>query len=366
MRASFCTAFILVLGLTLAAHAQTIETIAGAGGDTNNGSRGGALEINIDEPFGVEFGPDGALYICEEGQNRVFRLDTASGQLTTVAGSGRQGYSGDGGPATEAELYEPYEVRFDKQGHMFFVEMRNHVIRRVDRQTGIISTVAGTGQQGYGGDGGPATQAQFSQPHSIAFDEQGRLYVADIGNHRIRRIDMASGIIESVAGNGQKKLPEEGPARDRPMLGPRALFITGDTLWIALREGHSIWRMSIASGALEHLAGSGQKGYSGDAGPPKEATFNGPKGIVADKQERVWIVDTENQVIRYLDARRKLLSTVAGSGPEGVGYGGDGGPALQAKMNRPHGICLGPDGAIYIGDTNNHRVRRVEITLPAK
>lgn len=352
------------LAFAAAASAQIIETVAGAGGDTNNGSQGAATEINIDEPFGVEFGPDGALTICEEGQNRVFRLDTASGQLTTVAGSGERGYSGDGEPATEARLYEPYEVRFDAQGHMFFVEMRNHVIRRVDRQTGVITTVAGTGEQGYGGDGGPAEKAQFSQPHSIAFDNQGRLYVADIGNHRIRRIDMSSGIIESIAGNGTKKLPQEGAARDRPMLGPRALFITGDTLWIALREGNSVWRMSIASGELEHLAGNGSKGYSGDGGPPKDATFNGPKGIVADAQQRVWIVDTENQVIRFLDVRQQLLSTVAGSGPAARGYGGDGGPALKAKMDRPHGICLGADGAIYIGDTNNHRVRRVYFAEP--
>lgn len=355
---SLCLATIL---LAQGASAETIRTIAGAGQLADGGSDGPALETNIGNPFGVEVGPDGALYITEVSNHRVRRLDLKSGQLTTVAGNGRKGYAGDGGPATEAMLNEPYEVRFDQQGNMFFVEMQNHLVRKVDRQ-GRISTVAGVGKPGYGGDGGPALAAQFRNPHSIALDGRGGLYVADIGNHRIRRIDLAQGTIESVAGNGEKQLPEESqPIKDRPIFGPRALFISGRTLWIALREGNSVWKVNLDDGLARHVAGTGKKGFTGDGGSGLLATLNGPKGIALDAQAKgVYIADTENQVIRRIDVATGLITTIAGSGPTARGYGGDNGPALAAKLNRPHGICVGPDGAVYIGDSENHRVRRVQ------
>ncbi|MGH7137292.1 MAG: hypothetical protein ACREHD_16235 [Pirellulales bacterium] len=357
----------VVLGLLFLAPACSrgelvIETVAGTGRAGDNGREGSAAEINIDQPFGVEFGPDGALYICEVGQHRVRRLELEKGHLTTVAGSGRKGYAGDGGPAVDADLNEPYEVRFDSQGNLFFVEMRNCVVRRVDKQSGRISTVAGDGHPGFGGDGGPATRASLRDPHSIAFDANDRLYIADIGNHRIRRVDSKTGIIETIAGNGEKKLPRDGArANNGPLLGPRALFISGRELWIALREGNSIWVMDIQDGALKHIAGTGGKGYSGDGGSALEATFDGPKGIALDakSKEGLFVVDTENQAIRRIDVQRRVVHAVAGGGPQARGYGGDGGPAEKARLDRPHGICVGPDGGIYIGDTNNHRVRRI-------
>jgi DNA-binding beta-propeller fold protein YncE len=340
--------------------AANIETVAGTGQPNNNGSAGEATAINVGQPFGVEVGLDGALYVTEVQNHRVLRVDFKSGSLTTVAGCGRKGYSGDGGIATEAELNEPYEVRFDKQGNMFFVEMQNHVIRRVDAESGMISTIAGTGKPGYGGDGGPAREAQFNRPHSIALDHRGGLYVADIGNHRIRRIDLESGIVESIAGNGGKQAPRQGQAaKGNSVVGPRALFMDGDTMWVALREGHSVWTLSLATGAWSHIAGTGKQGFSGDGGPAADATFNGPKGIAVGPDGNAYVVDTENQVIRMINTKSKTISTVAGVGPEQRGGAGDGGPATKAQMDRPHGICIGPDGTIYIGDTNNHRVRRV-------
>ena len=180
-------------------------------------------------------------------------LDLKSGRLPTVAGNGQRGILRRRRANDRAKLNEPYEVRFDPQGNMVFVEMQNHLIRRVDVKTGKISTVAGTGQAGDGGDGGPAVKAQFRSPHSIAFDAQDRLYVADIGNHRIRRMDPRSGLIESIAGNGKKELPRDGAsAQGQPILGPRALAIAGNTLWIALREGNSVWRLDLQSGLLRH------------------------------------------------------------------------------------------------------------------
>lgn len=354
-------------GIAVAASGD-IETIAGTGqmADGGSGSGGAALATNIGNPFGVEIGPDGALYITEVSNHRVRRLDLKSGQLTTVAGNGRKGYSGDGGPATEASLNEPYEVRFDREGHMFFVEMQNHLVRRVDAKTGKISTIAGTGEAGYAGDGGPALKAQFRQPHSIALDHRGSLYVADIGNHRIRRIDMAAGTVESIAGNGDKKLPVEGQkAKDQPILGPRALFIGDRTMWIALREGNSVWRLNMDAGTLHHVAGTGKKGFDGDGGPAVSATFNGPKGIaVGPKPYDIFVVDTESQAIRRIEQvsdkqTSGKISTIAGSGPAARAFAGDGGPATKASLNRPHGICVGPDGTVYIGDSENHRVRAV-------
>ena len=350
----------LTLLAPLALSAGTIETVAGNGQAKNNGDSGKAVESAVGQPFGVEIGPDGALYVTEVQNHRVRRVDLKSGEIKTVAGNGKKGYSGDGGPATEAELNEPYEVRFDRDGNMLFVEMQNHLIRKVDRATGKISTIAGIGKAGYSGDGGPATEATFRSPHSIALDDRGQLYIADIGNHRIRRIDPKTGIVESICGTGEKKLPADGDAAlDRPIHGPRALFVDGRTMWIALREGNSVWRMNLDIGTLHHVAGTGKTGYSGDGGPAKDCTFNGPKGIAVGPKGEVVVVDTENQVIRVIDVKAGTISTAAGSGPKGRGYDGDGGPATMCKMDRPHGCCVGADGAIYIGDTNTHRVRRV-------
>lgn len=356
LRALPAAALLLLFLGAAAAGAQTIETVAGTGQPGNNGDNGPATRINVDQPFGVEIGPDGALYVTEVGQHRVRRVDLKTGEITTVAGTGQKGYSGDGGPATRAELNEPYEVRFDAEGNMFFVEMRNHVIRRVDRRTGVITTVAGTGQAGYGGDGGPAVKAMFSQPHSIAFDGNGLLYVCDIANHRIRRIDLSSGTVETIAGTGEKKMPPDGAvARGSPIFGPRAMHIVGRTMWLALREGNSVWTLDLDSGRLRHIAGSGKKGLSGDGGPGTLAAMNGPKGIVVAPSGKVYVVDTESHVIRQIDPTSGTITTVAGSGQRGDG--GDGQEPTAARMDRPHGIGVAPDGTLFIGDTNNHRVR---------
>ncbi len=328
---------------------QRITTVAGDG-----------TPENVGQPFGVEFGPDGGLYICDVENHRIHRLDPKTQQVTIIAGTGIVGYSGDGGSALEAELNEPYEIRFDKQGNLFFVEMINNIVRRIDAKTNIITTIAGNGTKGFGGDKGPATKAQLNRPHSIALDNKGGLYIADIGNHRIRRVDLSTGIITTIAGTGQKEMPLEGQvAQGNPILGPRALFITDNTLWIALREGHSIWSMEIESGRLEHIAGTGKQGYTGDGGDAKLATFDGPKGIAIGPKGHAYVVDTENQVIRKINTQNGTISTIAGIGPKGRGYSGDNGPSTAAKLDRPHGICVGPDSAVYIGDTNNHRVRKV-------
>jgi streptogramin lyase len=359
-------------------EAGVIDTVAGTG-----------KKEDVGQPFGVEIGPDGGLYVCEVENHRVLRVDRASGEVTTVAGTGKKGYAGDGGPAVKAEMNEPYEVRFDRAGNMYVVEMQNHVVRKVAAKTGVITTIAGSGVKGFGGDGGAAAKGMLNQPHSIAILEapgngqageaeaqalsEGAkragasrqnhvkfLYIADIGNHRIRRVDLGSGVMETVAGNGEKKVPVEGVmSGEKALIGPRALFVRGGTMWIALREGHSVWSMDLVSAKLTHVSGTGKAGYAGDGGPAKEAQYNGPKGIAVDAAGNVYVADTENQVIRRIDGKSGLVTTIAGSGPAGRGYGGDGGAATEGKMDRPHGVCVDEAGLVYIGDTNNHRVRRV-------
>jgi streptogramin lyase len=348
-----------VFFLTLAsACAQSTVTIAGTGVAGFSGDGGPGIAAQINNPYGLVTGPDGALYFCEIGNHRVRRLDLKTHQIDTAAGSGQKGYSGDGGPALAAALNEPYEVRFDSAGNMFFAEMQNHVVRRVDAKTKVISTVAGTGAPGFAGDGGPAAQAQLRQPHSIAFDAQGRLLICDIGNHRIRRVDLKTGIIETWAGTGERKpTPDGAPIAGTPLNGPRAVAVgPGGDLYLVLREGNAVYRMDTRAGRIYHLAGTGETGYTGDGGPAKSAKLAGPKGIAVAPDGSLYLADTENHAIRRIDLKTSVITTVAGTGQRGDGPDGD---PLKCHLSRPHGIFVDRTGKIFIADSESHRVRRM-------
>jgi sugar lactone lactonase YvrE len=332
-------AILITFLLVSFALGATISTIAGNGA-------AGYSDTQINNPYGLAIGPDKALYICEIGNHVVRRLDLRTGKLTTVAGNGKSGYSGDGGPATEASLNEPYEVTFDSAGNMYFVEMKNNIIRRVDRKTRKISTVAGTGEAGFSGDNGPAVKAQMRQPHSIAFDRSGRLLVCDIANNRIRRIDPKSGLIQTIF-EGKKGTPTNGP---------RAIAVGAtDNLYVAFREGNSVYRLNSETGKLTHIAGTGEKGYTGDNGPAVKAMLSGPKGIALSRSG-LFIADTESHTIRRISLERGTIETIAGNGERGDGPESD---PLKCKMNRPHGVFVGKDGVVYIGDSEAHRIRMV-------
>ncbi|WP_442507171.1 hypothetical protein SH528x_006074 [Novipirellula sp. SH528] len=260
-----------------------------------------------------------------------------------VAGCGEKGYSGDGGSALQATFNWPHEVRVDARGDLFVADTRNHVIRRIDAKTNIVTTIAGDGAEGFSGDGGPATQARLKHPHSVVLDGEDGLLIADTHNHRIRRLDLRTGVIETIAGTGAGKLPTDGSmAKQTTLFGPRSLAIDPKSIWIALREGNSIWRIDRASGRIHHLAGTGKKGNSGDGGPATEATFNGPKGLVMDEQGRLLVVDTENQLIRRIDIKANTVETVLGKG--------------ELKLKRPHGIANAQGFGYLVGDSENHRV----------
>ncbi len=346
----------LLLATTLTA--AEIRTVAGTGVKGSAGDGGPATAAQIDNPFGITRGPDGNLWFCEYTGQRVCKI-TADGKIHIVAGTGAKGYSGDGGPALNATFNLPHEIRFDKKGDLFIVDMTNHAVRKVDMKTGVISTFAGTGKPGYSGDGGPAKDAQFKQPHSIQFDPAGDLYICDIGNNVIRKVDMKSGIISTFAGTGKPgPTPDGAPIAGTPLNGPRSMdFDAQGNLWLVTRAGNQVFKFDLRSGKIHHIAGNGKAGFTGNGGPAKDATLSGPKGVSVAPNGNVYLADTESHTVRMIDMKRGTLELIAGTGEKGDGPEGD---PLKCKMARLHGVFVDKDGSVFIGDSEAHRVRVVK------
>ena len=345
---------IAILATSAIAAPSQISTVAGTGEAGYSGDDGPATKAKLNNPFGIVRGSDGALYICDTGNHVIRRVDT-NGIITTVAGTGRKGYSGDGGPALKAELNEPYEVRFDAE-NMYFVEMRNHLVRRVDLQSKTISTLAGNGTAGFSGDGGQGRLAALNQPHSIQLDRRGDLYICDIGNHRIRRVDSNSGLIFTFAGTGARARPTDGAKLAKaPIYGPRAIdFDAVGDLWLVLREGNAVYKIDMKAGTIHHIAGSDERGATTKLTLAKKAAFSGPKGLAVAPDGDVYLADTEINRILKLLVKHDAVEPFAGSGERGDGPDGD---ALKCRMNRPHGVFADGDGSIFVGDSEAHRVR---------
>ena len=337
-----------------------IETVIGTGEPGYTGDGGPATAALLREPFMCSFDSAGNIYLAEARNHCVRRIDRDTGVITTIAGNGTAGYSGDGGPAVAATLNEPYSLTVHQQsGDIYIVDRLNAAVRRVDGNTGIITTVAGTGEPGYGGDGGPGDRAQLREPNDCFLDAKGGLLIADIQDQRVRHLELASGIISTFAGNGEKVRQGDGlPALEASILGARAICQDhhGNT-YIAEREGNGV-RQVDGQGIMRTLAGTGERGYSGDGGPALLATWGAPKAIRCDQQGNIIVVDTENHAIRRIAAGTGIVTTVAGGH---LGTEGDGGDATQAGLDRPHGCEVDRDGNIYIADSNNHRVRVVGV-----
>ena len=349
-----------VLALTASLPAATIQNFAGTGTKGFAGDGAPATSAQLADPGGLARGPDGALYFCDTANHRIRKV-TPDGKISTIAGTGEKGFSGDGGLATSAKLSEPYEVRFDRAGNVYWVERLSHSVRRCHTLTGVITTIAGDGTSGFSGDGGPATAAQLSEPHSIGLDRAGDLYIADVKNNRVRKVAMKTGVITTLIGNGKRDPTPDGAklGSDTPVAGPRALDFDRDgNLWLALREGNAVYKLDLTKGTINLVAGTGAKGFTGDGSPAKLATFNGPKGIAVAPNGNVYVADTENHVIRLIDVRRGTLTLAAGTGAKGSGP--DGGDPLACALNRPHGIFVDTDGAVFIGDTDACLVRAIQ------
>jgi sugar lactone lactonase YvrE len=337
--------------------AWVITTVAGTGTQGYSGDGGPAAQALLNNPFDLAYDVAGNLFFSDTYNHCIRRIDARTGVITTIAGTGAQGFAGDGGEATRALLNQPYGVVVDRGGNVYFADRLNGRVRRVDG-SGIISTLAGDGSGKFSGDGGPAASAGLAEPNGLAFDATGKnLFIADVADHRVRVVDLATGIISTFAGTGEARHDGDGgPATRAGVFGARAVALApGGALYILERQGSSLRR--VRDGVIQTVAGSGARGYAGDNQDARYAVFDAPKEMTVDADGNVFVVDTENHVIRRIDARTWVVETIAGTGVKAPG--GDGGPARQAGLARPHGATIGSDGAVYIGDSENHRIRKL-------
>ncbi len=333
----------------------TISTFAGTGHQGFSGDGGPALSADLNDPYGVVRGPDGAIWFIEHEGNCIRRI-AADGTISTMAGTGKKGYTGDGGPASQATFSLPHEIRFDAAGNLYIADADNHAIRRIELKTGIITTFAGNGQKGNSGDGGPANQASLNAPHSIQFGPDGNLYICDVPSHVIRRVDMRTGKISTFAGTGKPgPTPDGAPIAGTTLNNPRSIDVDHDgNPWVVTREGNQVLKFDLKAGVIRIMAGTGQPGFTGNGGPAREATLSGPKGIAIDAAGNAWLADTESHTVRMIDAATGRIELIAGTGSKGDGPDGD---PLKCAMNRLHGIYADLDGSIFIGDSEAQRVR---------
>jgi uncharacterized protein (TIGR03437 family) len=337
-------ASLLTLAVSSIASGQTytISTFAG-----------GALPVNISgtsaslSPVYVAADPAGNLFFVD--QNTILRLDATTGILTRVAGNGTTGFSGDNGPATSAQLYFPTGIAVDSAGDLYIADTRNNLIRKV--ANGVITIVAGNGFEGFTGDNGPATAARLANPQGVAVDSAGNLYIADIGNYRIRKV--SNGVITTVAGNGTAGFSgDNGPATNAQLSGPISVAVDSSGNFY-IPDNNRIRK--VASGMITTVAGNGTQGFSGDNGPATSAQLIDPEGIVVDSAGNLYFADGDNNRIRKVS--NGVISTVAGNGTQG--FGGDNGAAVNAQLNFPHGVAIDSTSNLYIADSGNSRIRKV-------
>jgi sugar lactone lactonase YvrE len=338
-----------------------IYTVAGNGTDTFGGDGGPAISAGVVLPWGVRVDRFGHIYVGNGPQgkdNHVRMIDAATGIITTVAGNGVAGYSGDGGPATNAALNNPVDVAVDSKGNLYIADAWNACIRRVDAETQIITTAAGTcGVLGISGDGGPATAAQFILPVGIGFDAADNLYVVD--TQTVRKVDAVTGIITRVAGKfpaGVEPSGDGGPATDAVMVYPEGVALDSENnMYIVDSNADQVRMVDGKTGIINTLAGTGTRGFSGDGGPANQAELFQPNYVTVDSAGNVYFSDSANGRIRMVDQKTGIISTFAGGGASL----GDGGPAVDAYLSYPTGVAFDGGGNLYIGDTWNHRVRVV-------
>lgn len=335
-----------------------ISVFAGATAEPRFWGDGGpATSARLDSPTGLALAPDGTLYIADTGNGRIRKVER-SGVITTVAGAGRSGLTGDALPALAARLFSPVALALDATGSLLIADSLTSRVRRLS-PTGILTNVAGTGVAGFNGDG-VAASAQLNQPAGLAAAHDGRAFIADTGNHRIRALSV-SGALSTVAGRGLRGYAGDGGSALEALLdSPAGLALDRDgNLYIADRWNHAIRKLD-AAGILTTVAGSGLPGFSGDGGPATQARLNHPTGVAVDAQGNLYIADTENHRIRKVGVDG-IIRTIAGDGV--AGFSGDGGPAHQARLRWPTAVVVDAEGNLYIADRHNHRVRMLTPAL---
>ncbi len=336
----------------------TITTVAGGGEGAGAGDGGPATQARLDRPTSVVVDASGNLYIADRNNHRIRKVDS-TGTITTIAGKGENGFDGDGGPAIQAQLSSPTGVAVDGAGNLYLADQENHRIRQVD-SAGTITTIAGRGEYGFGGyagDGGPALAARLDSPTGVTVDRPGNLYIADRDNHRIRKVD-STGTMTTVAGMGEDGFGGDGgPAIQAQLASPTGVTADGSgNLYIADRDNHRIRKVD-STGTMTTVAGMGEDGFDGDSGPATQAQLAYPTGMAVDGSGNLYIADRDNHRIRKVDSRG-MITTVAGMGEDG--FGGDGGPATQGQLDFPTGVAVDGSGNLYIADRGNRRIRKVD------
>ena len=299
----------------------------------------------LNNPFGVTFDNQGNAYIAEYEGGRIFRLDKNE-KLVQFSGNGKKGFAGDGEQVSQGVYNGMHNLAWSSDKILYVSDTHNHLIRKIDLKTNLISTFAGIPKsKGFSGDGGPATEAKLNTPISITLTpDEKTILISDISNLRIRAVDLESGIIRTVAGNGKRGKPvDDMPAIAQPLIGPRAAIMDNSgNLFILERNGNAL-RVVRPNGKIYTLAGTGKTGNQD--GPALKSTFNGPKHLCFDENGNIIIADDKNQLIRLYNQKSKLVSTILG------------GKAIpRTVLNRPHGVALAPDGAIWVCDSGNNRI----------
>ena len=338
----------------------TIITVAGDSLQGYNGDQIEAAKATLNLPMGVTVGRSGSVvYISDAGNNRVRMVDLEYGDIFTVAGNGSSDFRGDGGLATNASLKTPAGIAIDREGALYIADRGNHRIRKVDR-SGVISTIAGGTKPGFSGDGGGATQASLKDPVDIVTDELGNMYIADFGNSRIRRIDGETGIISTVAGNGERSSGRDSDVAVESVLSPSGISLDGSGgLLVADMLNHRIRRIDLESGAISTVAGTGKRGFLGDGEPALGARFNNPSWVTVSAINDLYISDAGNNRIRKVDALTGIVTTIAGN--DKTGYSGDLEPSVNSSIWSPYGLAVDRADNVYVADYLNHRVRRVNL-----
>ena len=331
----------------------TITTIAGTGEPGFAGDGGSAVVSQIHYPQSVAVDAAGNLFFTEYFRNRIRRVDS-SGTISTFAGTGEGGFSGDGGPAVQALLDRPRGLAVDMAGNLYIADSSNECIRRVD-SSGTISTFAGTGEGGFSGDGGSAVQALLDRPRGLAVDMAGNLYIADSSNECIRRVD-SSGIISTFAGRGAR-LGEVGPVVKILVSIPPGVEVDADGNLFITEAGRGRILRVDTSGTISTIAGTDSSGFGGDGGPAIKAHLHAPSDIAVDTAGNLFIADTNKHRIRRVDPSG-IITTIAGTGERG--FAGDGGLGVEAQLNYPEGVAVDAAGNLYFADSYNHRIRRVD------
>jgi len=372
MKKNIVLLFSLVCFLYSLSKAQSyiITTIAGNTNAGYGGDGGQATAAELNSPIGIALDASGDIYIADDGNNRIRKINN-NGIITTIAGKGTAGYSGDGGLADSAQLNTPSGIAVDAIGNVYIADGHNSRIRKISTN-GIITTIAGKDTNGFSGDGGPADSAQLSYPQGILFDSVGNLYIADAGNNRIRKVNTA-GIISTLAGTGKSiDSGDGGPATAASISVAEIHINKKGNLYLDDPNGRI--RVVNTAGIISTIAGNGDSshtpnsGFGGDGGLADTATFNLPWGVAVDNSDNVYIADECNQRIRMIDNSTHIISTIAGSGPTGIfagSYSGDGGPATNATLNTPTWIILDGYGNIYISDSYNNCIRKLTPVGPA-